>query len=295
MGSRRIQASERGMEGYTYRDVSRMLDLSVGQVRSYARAGILEPSRGARGEYRFGFQDLVLLRAAKGLLAARIPPRRVRHALSMLKRRLPHGRPLSGVSIRAEGDEVLVRDGHNLWNPESGQTQFDFESSRAGKNVAVPAARIVSVENLDIDELGPDVEEAEENLGPDDWYILGTDLEAAAPDHAREAYRRALEVDPNHVDARINLGRLLHEASVYDAAESHFRLVLARHPSHATVLFNLGVTLEDTGRREESRETYKRAIQADPKCADAYYNLARLEEQFGNPKLALTYLQTSAA
>ncbi len=77
------------MKGYSVKDVARMFDLSVGQVRSYARSGLVEPRRGSRGEYRFGFQDLVLLRSAKGLLSRRIPPQRVRQALHRIKEQIP--------------------------------------------------------------------------------------------------------------------------------------------------------------------------------------------------------------
>src|SRR5438309_1433473 len=67
------------MTGYTTEEVARLLGLSPAQIRSYTRAGFLSPSpsRAARGELRFSFQDLVLLRAAKGLMAARIPAARV--------------------------------------------------------------------------------------------------------------------------------------------------------------------------------------------------------------------------
>ena len=67
--------------GYSTKDVANLLGLSVEQVRSYVRAGFLSPRQGPRGEYSFSFQDLVLLRTAKGLLAARVPRRRVRIAL----------------------------------------------------------------------------------------------------------------------------------------------------------------------------------------------------------------------
>ena len=110
-----------GMKVYSAKDVAKMLDLSVGQVRSYAQAGVLEPARGPRGEYRFSFQDLVLLRTAKGLVSKKLPPRKVRNALLKLKEQLPSGRPLSGVQITAEGERVLVRDEGSIWNPESGQ------------------------------------------------------------------------------------------------------------------------------------------------------------------------------
>jgi tetratricopeptide (TPR) repeat protein len=269
------------MKGYTARDVAKMLDLSVGQVRSYARAGFLEPGRGPRGEYRFSFQDLVLMRTAKGLMAARIPPRKVRRALRLLKRQLPTGRPLSGVQILADGDRVVVRQDDTIWNPESGQTQFNFEVAELVDKVAPHARHAVE-----------EASEAEEELDAEDWYSLGVDLEAAAPNHAREAYRRTLELDPLHAAARINLGRLLHESGQLNAAEAHYRLALTHGSTNATALFNLGVSLEDLGRRREAMQAYREAIDAEPKFADAYYNLARLLEQGGDSQAALRYLKT---
>src|SRR5438874_5923583 len=124
------------MSGYRAREVARMLGLSIGQVRSYVRAGFLEPERGPRGELRFSFQDLVLLRTAQGLVSARIPPRRVRSALRKLKWQLPEGRPLRAVHIRAEGDRIIVGDGESRWSPESGQVLFDFGARELARKVA---------------------------------------------------------------------------------------------------------------------------------------------------------------
>ena len=41
-----------------------MLGLSAAQIRSFATKGFLQPERGPRGELRFGFHDLVILRTA---------------------------------------------------------------------------------------------------------------------------------------------------------------------------------------------------------------------------------------
>src|SRR2546422_380713 len=92
------------MSGYGAREVAKMLGLSLGQVRAYVRAGFLEPTRGPRGELRFSFQDLVLLRTAQGLVSARIAPRRVRSALRKLKERLPERRPPRGRLLHEAGD-----------------------------------------------------------------------------------------------------------------------------------------------------------------------------------------------
>src|ERR1700716_3821880 len=124
------------MGGYGAREVAKMLGLSVGQVRAYVRAGFPEPTRGPRGELRFSFQDLVLLRTAQGLVSARIAPRRVRSALRKLKEELPEGRPLRGVHIRAVGDRIVVGDGQARWSPESGQVLFDFGAHELARKVA---------------------------------------------------------------------------------------------------------------------------------------------------------------
>ena len=58
-----------------------MLGLSRGVVAGLIAAGFVTPSRGPRNEYRFTFQDLVLLRTALALQAARIPPRRILRSL----------------------------------------------------------------------------------------------------------------------------------------------------------------------------------------------------------------------
>jgi tetratricopeptide (TPR) repeat protein len=272
------------MQGYNARDVARMLDLSVGQVRSYARAGLLSPDRGPRGEYVFSFQDLVLLRAAKSLLAAHIPSHKVRRALERLRLQVPEGRPLSGVQIAADGDRIVAREGDSVWDPDSGQSEFNFSTAEEHQTVTAHG-------RPEPPEQKPPPE-SDEHLDPDDWYALGTDLERAAPDHAREAYRRTLELDPHHVDARINLGRLLHETALFAAAEANYRVVLAAHPDNAIALFNLGVTLEDLDRDNEAMELYRQAIGVAPEYADAYYNLAQLVEAAGDTESALGYLKT---
>src|SRR5881397_355195 len=99
------------MKGYTAQDVARLLGLSLSQVRAFARDGFLAPDRGPRGEYLFSFQDLVILRTAKGLVAQRVPERRIRSALKRLRAELPRGRSLAELRIAAEGDRIVVSDG----------------------------------------------------------------------------------------------------------------------------------------------------------------------------------------
>lgn len=268
------------MRGYGVREVSSILGLSATQVRSYVRAGFLRPARGARGSLRFSFQDLLVLRTAQGLVAARIPPRRVKRALRKLREQLPIGRPLTGVHVVAEGDRIVVHDGAARWQPESGQVLFDFDAGEIAEGVAPLVSRGKG-----------SAASPKEGLTADDWYEWACELEDGAPDQAREAYRRALELDTNHAGALVNLGRLLHAAGAPGVAEAHYRRALAICPDDSTAAFNLGVVLEDQGRFDEALTAYEDAVRLDAASADAHYNAALLHERRGNEAAALRHLK----
>ena len=251
-----------------------MFGLSAAQVRSYAATGLLTPERGPRGELRFGFRDLVILRTASELTSAEIPQRKVKRVLERLHEQLPPGRSLAGLRIAADGERVVVRDGATVWNPESGQELFDFAVSEL---VAQTAPLVHATRSDDLDAEG--------------WYELACDLESSVAADAKKAYECALALDPLHADAHVNLGRLLHEEGAALAAERHYRAALQADPTHDTAAFNLGVALEDRGRFREAIEAYARALTLDPDNADAHYNLAGLYEKRGEKASAVQHLK----
>lgn len=257
---------------YTVREVASMLGISPAQIRSFTTQGFLDPERGTRGELRFGFHDLVILRTAGELAAAHIPQRKVRRVLQRLREQLPSRGSLAGVRVAADGDRVVVSDGRAVWNPESGQALFDFSVEEiAAKTASLPPTR--------------------QELDAEDWYDLGCDLELSSSEEARAAYEKALSLDPNHVDAHVNLGRLLHENGAPAAAEKHYRAAMHIDPDHDTAAFNLGVALEDLGRVRDAIVAYERAVTLDPDNADAHFNLAGLYERRGDKPAALRHLK----
>jgi len=279
---------------YTAEQVAGLLGLTLAQIRSYVRAGVIEPGRGPRGEWCFSFQDLVFLRVVKGLATSRVPPRRVRHALRRLREQLPAGRPLSALRLAALGGEVVVREGDRVWSPTTGQYWLDFEPAPTGAATALPvgsAAAAASAPAPDDDAETP----VSLTASADGWYAIGVELEDVDPAEARAAYERALAIDPDHADAHVNLGCLEHEAGRLAEAERHYRAALALRPDDATAAFDLGVVLEDLGRLEEARAAYERALAADPGSADAHYNLARLHDRLGDPAGAIRHLRAYRA
>lgn len=256
-----------------------MLGLSPAQIRAYASDGFLDPERGPRGELRFGFHDLIILRTAGELSAANIPQRKVRRVLEKLREQLPEGRSLTAVRIAADGERVVVRDGDAVWNPESGQALFDF----AVADLAAKAAPLIHRNAAEARE--------REDLTADEWYELGCELEMSSAEEAKDAYERAIKEDPGHADARVNLGRLLHEENAPAAAEQHYRAALEADPGHEIAAFNLGVALEDLGRVDQAIRAYQQALALDPENADAHYNLAGIYERRGEKQAALRHLK----
>src|SRR5882672_4102875 len=254
---------------YSVREVSAMLGLSAAQIRSWAARGFLTPEKDSEGDLRFGFQDLVILRTAAELTAAHIPTRKIRRVLASVREQLPEGRSIAGVRIAADGERVVVRDGTAVWNPESGQSLFDFsvdEIAEKTKPIALAAVREAKARE-------------EDDLDADAWYELASDLEMTDPAEARAAYEKAIALDPTHIDAHVNLGRLLHEDGDPSAAEKHYRAALSADPIHPIAAFNLGVALDDLGKLAAAAEAYRRAIELDPDNPDAHYNLAGILER----------------
>ncbi len=255
-----------------------MLGLSPAQIRTYAKDGFLEPERGGRGELRFGFRDLIILRTAGELNSANIPQRKVRRVLESLREQLPAGRSLTAIRISADGERVVVRDGSTVWNPESGQSLFDFGVAEIAAQTAPFIARA-----------------AEDAQSAADWYDLACELEITDIEGAKEAYARAIEAEPGHADAHVNLGRLLHEQRATGIAAKHYRAAMEADPDHDTAAFNLGVALQDLGRNDEAIAAYLRAVEIDPSNADAHYNLAGIFEKRGDKAAAVRHLKECRA
>lgn len=274
------------MQLLSVRDVQKVLRLSRSTIRGLISRGFVSPARGPHREYRFTFQDLIVLRTARALALANVPRRRITRSLRELRRNLPEVVPLSGLSICAVGEQVVVRDRGARWNADSGQYLLELDVQQ----VADGSLQIVEHARL------PEKQEAAEPVAPeepedaDDWFEKAVDIESTNVAAACEAYKKCLASDPEHIAARINWGRLLHEKGRLAEAEKVYRGALEFGADDPTVLFNLGVLLEDRGKSAAAIEIYQRTLEADPDFADAHYNLARLYEIAGKPQHAIRHL-----
>jgi tetratricopeptide (TPR) repeat protein len=120
-----------------------------------------------------------------------------------------------------------------------------------------------------------------------DHFQRGHLLEDSDVAAARAAYLAALSVHEDHLEARINLGRLMHLDGQLKEAE---RLYRQAKTSSALLSFNLAILLEDLQREEEAVAAYRDALAQDPLLHDAHFNLSRLHEKADRPREALRHL-----
>ena len=257
------------MHPYGVSDVEKLLRLPRSTIRALIAAGFVTPERGARNAWQFSFQDLIVLRTAQALAAANIPQRRIVRALRDLRGRLPEEMPLSGISIGALADQVVVREGGTRWQAETGQYLLAFEGDPVGSlRVIEPpptTSRIVASPPGDV-------------------------LDTADSAAALRAYDAAIAADPARIDARVNKGRLLHELGRLDEAAHTYADAIRAGGHDALLFYNLGVLLDDRDQKREAMQAYEAALAEDPQMADAHYNLALLCEELEQPRDAIRHM-----
>lgn len=308
-------------EAFTVRSIRQFLGMSRHTIDQLIAGGHVSPARGPRNRWQFSFRDVVLLRVAQRLREERIPTRRIIRSLAALRASLPADLPLTGLRIRAIGDQVVVERQRQAWHPESGQLLIDLElgegtlqhghpaalaersrgrpgaaqpsppdtgmdAGRAAEIAASAAAERAASAAAETAAAAAVIDEARAI----EAYLAAEALEADDHVAAEAAYRRALALDPDLVDAAINLSALLCEAGRAADAEAMLDPVLAAHPEIATLHFNRAVALEDQGRTGEAIDGYRAALRRDASLADAHFNLARLHEQAGDAQRALRHL-----
>jgi Tfp pilus assembly protein PilF len=263
------------VQPYGVREVQKLLHLPRSTIRMLVEAGFVSPARGPRNAWRFSFQDLIVLRTAQALVAAKVPAKRITRSVKELRRHLPESMPLSGLSICAVADRVVVKEGTSRWQADSGQYLLGFEGDPASGSLSV----------LERKPQPPLPQRSAEEC-----FDRGVDLEERNLPAALEAYREAIAADPAFVDAHVNLGCLLHETGRLPEAEAAYRAGIHACRESSLLLYNLGVLLVEMNRKKDAIEAYEGALRVNPGFADCHYNLALLCEELGMPRDAIRHM-----
>jgi tetratricopeptide (TPR) repeat protein len=228
------------MHQYGVGDVERLLHLPRSTIRALIAAGFVSPERGPRNTWRFSFQDLIVLRTAQALADAKVPQRRITKSVKELRRHLPEAMPLSGLSICAVADRVVVREGGSRWQAESGQYLLAFEGDPADGSLSV----------IERDEMPPAAASAADFS---DRINQGLRLhEAGRFAEAEQVYRDAIKAGGGDPVLFYNLGVLLEDVDRKPEAMEAYRAALRRNPDLADCHYNLALLCESRGEPREA-------------------------------------------
>jgi DNA-binding transcriptional MerR regulator len=268
---------------YSRREVARLFGLTVSRLKYWQRSGFLAPSaRDGRRRF-YTFQDLIGIRAAKGLLDAGVPLQKVRRTVEAIHASLPKvTSPLSELRVVADGSAVLVKSREGAFEPTTGQLVLDFEVEALKDDVVrvlrsgpTPAERRTAYEH----------------------YLEGCrlDEDEATFDEAEAAYRRALAADPSLANALTNLGNVRYRRGAIDEAEMLYNKALGVDPEQPEAYYNLGFLHYERGEPDEAVALFETALRHDPAFGDAHFNLAMALEELGESARArghwLSYLE----
>ena len=289
---------------YSVADAARILKVSPSRIRYWRRTALLpepearadeaaareadegaaspEDAPSARSSEELAWRDLVTVKAVLTLLEHGVPLRRIRQSVRILQEHVPElEEPLGALRVWSEGSaRVVVRHDGVLLEPD-GQMVLEFGGEEPGDSQVTSLAR----ERVEQAVTG---RRDEGSVSAYDWFEIGCGLDAS-PDtyeQALEAYRKAVDLDPDFADAHCNLGAVLYNKGARAAARRAFERCLALEPEHVEAHFNLANLLEEDGLDELALEHYGAALARDPLYPDLHVNLALLYEKRQDAKAA---------
>ncbi len=251
---------------FSTRDASNILKIKTGRLRYWKRIGLVTPTHFKKGKRYYGFQDLICLKTAQGLVAQGLRATQMRNGVESLKKKFPgFDNYLANKRVYVFGSHAIIRHKDRFIEPQSGQLLFEF----------------------DLDDFAKEVEHRikhfESGKTAEDWFQEGLryDSREEICPLALEAYQKAVELDPNFGDAYVNMGNIYYLQELFVDAQHCYRMAIACDPDHAKAYFNLGNTLDALQRTQEAVDCFQKSLEKEPHSPDAHYNLAATYEKLG--------------
>lgn len=222
------------MHQYGVREVERLLQLPRSTIRSLVKAGFVSPERGPRNAWRFSFQDLVVLRQARALVAAKVPLARVARAMKELRRLAQSGQ----YSLAFEGNPKAA-----LRILERKSATIDWFGDALELEAEDPKAALKAYERAI----------AENPALPGAYVNLGRLLhESGQLIRAERTYREGIDASGGAPLLFFNLGVLLDETRRRHEALRAYQEALRGDPALADCHYNLALLCEELGKPKEA-------------------------------------------
>jgi tetratricopeptide (TPR) repeat protein len=143
-----------------------------------------------------------------------------------------------------------------------------------------------------LEEAGPLASQLKQDYPDVSWLVEGRQQTAKGNSTAAEqAFRKAIELAPDSIDAHFDLGTLLFKQGNYGAAAESFRRVTQLEPEYGPAYLALGRCCSKQGDQVGAIRAFRAALQYMPHDADTHRDLGDLLAQHGQVAEARVHLE----
>jgi tetratricopeptide (TPR) repeat protein len=124
----------------------------------------------------------------------------------------------------------------------------------------------------------------------DYWFKLGLSYGKAGKYKKEiDAYKKAIEIDPDHAKSYYNLGIVYSYLGIYQMAADSYKEAIRLNPRHSDAYYNLGIAYGNLNRYDDAIKAYEEALKIRPDYASAHYNLGLIFLKTGKRDAALRH------
>ena len=306
---------------YTPAMLAEMLEVSVAVIRRWHRRGLIIPTREVHRLPYFDFQEVATARHLAEMLSAGASPAQIEKRLAELAKYVPDGdRPLAQLSVIVQGQEILLRQGEGLIEP-NGQMRLDFDALDEPEHVIhevhtesesqldplyISAKDIIEISEqdvlavLDSDPAGDGDPRIlsfsgalDRAIYPDNPELMlmraSEHEEAGELELAIDVYRTFLTAFGPRAEVNFQLAELLCRRNDYAAARERYYMAIEIDENYVEARANLGCVLIDTGELELAVAALYGALKYHPDYPDVHYHLARTLDELGQSDKAIDH------
>ncbi|PQO44902.1 tetratricopeptide repeat protein [Blastopirellula marina] len=264
---------------YTPAMLSDLLGVPKLIIRRWHRRGLIIPARQVRSLPYFDYAEVASAKQLAAMLASGMTAERIEKQLKELSEYYPDvQRPLTQLSVIIHGRDILLRQGEGLVEP-GGQMRFDFEREDDPLD---------SFQVVDPSDDEPESSEAWEDRAAD--YEDDEQL-----DEAIRCLRSALAIGGASADRSFRLAELLYRNGQHGAAIERYYVAIELEPEMIEARANLGCVLAETGQLVEAVSALRAAIEVYEDYCDAHYHLARILDELGREREATEHWEKCLA
>lgn len=271
-----------------------VLEIPVTAIRHWVRGGLLRPTRQHAGIDWFDFGELVVGRRLARLLRAGFGLRELDTRLAALHPGGAAGAARDLERIVVDGRRLSLRCGSTLLGA-GGQRQLCFYSPDLTAEEVSPVAVIPWLAPVDHTTTSV-ILDGEAPPAEAELLAMAADLEAAGElEPATEALRALLQAGGPSARVTFMLAELLYRVGDLTASRERYYAAIELDPDHLEARTGLGCVLAELGDHELAEAALDGVLRQQPDYADAHWHMAGILDDVGRTFDAARHLRTFVA